>query len=513
MRRRRIAVLFLGLVGAVSVACLGGDGSEDGEATVTPTPAPTEAASPTATASPTSTPRPTASPTAPAGDPDEHSAAGSAATSRGDWQGAIDAYTLAIELRPSFEDYSGRANAYGRLGASERAIADWTEAIALDGEIAAAYNQRAFHYNELGQWAAAVVDLDRAIELRPDRADQYNGRAFAHLNLGNWAEVVADMDAALELAESDDPLIPIYLSNRASAYEELGEFELALADFTRSLELDPTNLTSHQNLIGLFISMERLEDARAAATSFAELLGVPGAAHLLLSDLLRQAGRPEEAIAELGLAIELDPESAILHMARAFHLHRDGRDRGGAHGLRGRPRADLRSAVAGGDRVGARRARRALSVSGRRRLGVLSLAVRAGEEIAVAAAGADIGAAGAAVEYVQLAAAGDGVIARAAGEHVRAGVAVDEVVATAAEDAVIAAAAADRVGDRAPDDQFVRGGAVEDPAAADDRGEVDAGADCRLEFVRRDRAARGARRRAGDGDRRRRAAKRGGPGE
>lgn len=310
MRFRRIVALSIGLAALLSIACLGRGAPEAGPtATASATPS---AVNPASNA--------TVPPTAGAEDEaEERRAAGVAASSRGEWLVAIDAYTRAIELSPTFDDYYARATAYGRVGAPDRAIVDLTEAIVLDAQVAAAYNQRAFYFNELGLWTEAVTDLDRAIELRPDRADQYNGRAFANLNLGNWAQVVSDMDTALELSAADDPLLPIYLSNRASANAELGEYALALADLDRSIELDPENFTSHQNGIGLLIEADRQDEARSSAAAMAERLGLlPSAAHLLLSDLFREAGLLTEAIAELDVAIELDPTSPVLHMARAF---------------------------------------------------------------------------------------------------------------------------------------------------------------------------------------------------
>ena len=247
----------------------------------------------------------------------EHRVVGNEANTQGDRDLAISEYTRALELDPTAHDYSERAYAHAGLGNVEAAITDYTDAIALDDQSGLAYSQRALLYNELGRWEEAVADLDRAIELRPERADQYNGRGFANLNLGNWQQVVEDMDAALELAPSDDPLVPIYLGNRSSAYAELGELALALVDLDRSLALDPNNVTSQQNRLVLLVKIGQVDRARADAEVF---LGDPGAAavHLFMSDLFRSAGLLEEAVLEIELAIELDPESPVLHIALGF---------------------------------------------------------------------------------------------------------------------------------------------------------------------------------------------------
>lgn len=247
-----------------------------------------------------------------------HRARGYEANERGDWSVAVTEYAQAIELDATADDYAERAYAYAGLGDTRAAISDFTASIELDPQSAAAYSQRALLYNELGRWTEAVEDLDRAIELRPDRADQYNGRAFAHMNLGNWDKVVSDASRVLEVAEGDDPIIPIYLSNRSSAYAELGDYELALADIERAIEFDPDNFTSQQNRLVLLVEAGRVDDARAAAAALAPGWGLPPAAvNLLMADVLRAAGRMEEALGELDEAIELDPGSAILLIARA----------------------------------------------------------------------------------------------------------------------------------------------------------------------------------------------------
>ncbi len=66
-------------------------------------------------------------------------------------------------------------------GDCTRAIADYSQAIALDPAFAEAYNNRAYAYMAQQEYARALPDLDRAILLRPDyphalmnRGDIYN---------------------------------------------------------------------------------------------------------------------------------------------------------------------------------------------------------------------------------------------------------------------------------------------------------------------------------------------------
>ncbi len=81
-------------------------------------------------------------------------------------------------------------------GNCDRALTDYSQAIALDPTNAQAWNNRGYTYMAMRNYAAALPDLDRAIELRPDyvnalmnRGDIYNyyyniddGRALADYN-------------------------------------------------------------------------------------------------------------------------------------------------------------------------------------------------------------------------------------------------------------------------------------------------------------------------------------------
>ena len=247
---------------------------------------------------------------------EEHRAAGYEANDRGDWATAIDEYTHSIELEPTERGYVGRAYAYGSRGEVDAAIADLTEAIALDDEEPAAFNQRALYYNQQGRWTEAVADLDRAIELRPERGDQYNGRALAHLELGNFALAVEDTTRAIEL-DPDSPGIRSYYHNRASAYRELGELRLALADLEQLVILDPGDPKARLEVVFAFAELGEVDEVLNRIEVLPGIAGNPAGRFATRAEALKRAGRLEDAIAEIDQAIELDPSSPLLLAGRA----------------------------------------------------------------------------------------------------------------------------------------------------------------------------------------------------
>ena len=118
-----------------------------------------------------------------AADAERHLTRGESLSADHDYDGAIAAYTLAIQLKPDYaEAYNDRGFAYYLKGQAEPAIADFTQAIALRPHYPKAYNSRGVVYMSHGYGSAkAVADFDRAIALKPDFRYAYINRANARL--------------------------------------------------------------------------------------------------------------------------------------------------------------------------------------------------------------------------------------------------------------------------------------------------------------------------------------------
>jgi len=93
----------------------------------------------------------------------------------GDQQGAIDAFSNAIEADPNNEvAYAYRAFVYDRLRQSERAITDLGRAIDLNPNFALAYYVRALVYSQMfGHSQEAMQDWKRAASLGSKEAQEY----------------------------------------------------------------------------------------------------------------------------------------------------------------------------------------------------------------------------------------------------------------------------------------------------------------------------------------------------
>jgi len=108
--------------------------------------------------------------------------------------------------RESREDrsfaYTNRGNAYDDKGEVDRAIADYTKAIALDPNYAIAYTNRGAAYYSKGEVDRAIADFDETIKRNPNYAITYTNRGYAYEKKGDKDQAIADFRKALEINPS-----------------------------------------------------------------------------------------------------------------------------------------------------------------------------------------------------------------------------------------------------------------------------------------------------------------------
>jgi serine/threonine-protein kinase len=99
---------------------------------------------------------------------------------------AILYYTRAIAAKPNYRVYFGRASAYRQLGQMDKAVADYSQAILLNPDSAAAFRDRAFCELRLGLAKNAADDYDQALKLDPHNPRTWNDRGAIYLEKGGY---------------------------------------------------------------------------------------------------------------------------------------------------------------------------------------------------------------------------------------------------------------------------------------------------------------------------------------
>jgi len=125
-----------------------------------------------------------------------------------------------------------QGDAYFEQHQWDEAVAEYSEAIKLDPELARAYSKRGWTYTMLGKLDLALADLDKAIELDPGLVEAYSHRAAVHHSQGQWDLAIADLNKAIEL----DPGLAAAYSNRGWTYASKGEPDRALTDLNKAID-------------------------------------------------------------------------------------------------------------------------------------------------------------------------------------------------------------------------------------------------------------------------------------
>jgi tetratricopeptide (TPR) repeat protein len=151
---------------------------------------------------------------------------------------AVEDYRSAARLQPSF---APSYEALGRVLAKrdpQTALAELTEAIRRDPQ-SPALRSRAILYLSLKQFEPALRDFDQAIASDGSDNIAYLDRGVAEQELGDLKDALADYTRSIEL----DTTVPA-LADRGSAYARLGEREKARADFDAALAIEPNNVAA-----------------------------------------------------------------------------------------------------------------------------------------------------------------------------------------------------------------------------------------------------------------------------
>ena len=171
-----------------------------------------------------------------------------ATSSRTNFSKAVEYFEKAIELDPGYAlAYSGLADAQilvastltGTSSAVENeksAKANVLRALELDGSLAEPHaTLAAITFQEGGDWNAVEKEFLVSIELNPNYSVAYNWYSLHLLAQGQFATAETMMRRALEI----DPVSPSMTTALGQIYYFGKQYDLAIKQFEKSIELDP----------------------------------------------------------------------------------------------------------------------------------------------------------------------------------------------------------------------------------------------------------------------------------
>ena len=223
--------------------------------------------------------------------------------------------TLA-EAAPTSSELLGQARkllAAGKLAEAELVL-DRAEKLAPSDSVILTLDAKV--KGRLGEYSSAVALLKRVIQLTPESAQAHVDLAIALADSGDLNSALAETATAISIA----PGLAIAHLNRARILDDMRQDREAGDEFALAARLAPGNPDC-------YFYWSIAERARGNFTKEAELLQKavklePGnlKAHIMLANSLLDQNRTAEAVAELRIALAIDPNStqAIYKLSRVL---------------------------------------------------------------------------------------------------------------------------------------------------------------------------------------------------
>jgi carboxyl-terminal processing protease len=247
-------------------------------------------------------------------------AKGEEAMKRGQYMDAIADCTEALRLDPNVAvAYTVRGLAHWARGEYTAAIADCGRALALDPANGPAYSLRGQCELSIKDYIGAVHDFDAAIRLLPETSNFYEQRGAAYLSLHRDEEGLDDLDQAIQFQPGNARAH--YL--RGLTLYQRGNYEGAKDDLAKAIQLIPTSYDA-LNMMGWLLAVcpeARFRDGKQAVIYATEACAITGSKNPALLDTLAaaeaEAGKFEQAIRSENQALQAGPVSHDIPDMRA----------------------------------------------------------------------------------------------------------------------------------------------------------------------------------------------------
>ncbi len=167
----------------------------------------------------------------------------------------VEATTPSLEALKAFSE-GGRT---ARRAGDTEAITFYKRATELDPDFALAYAALGATYFNLSQVDLAAENATKAYELR----DHVSERERYRISTTYYHAVTGDLEKAIKeyvLWSKSYPRDPTPYLNLGVVYQQLGQYDKAVAETQEALQLEPTT-TAYGNLASEYIALNRLDDA------------------------------------------------------------------------------------------------------------------------------------------------------------------------------------------------------------------------------------------------------------
>ncbi|MBE9183303.1 tetratricopeptide repeat protein [Microcoleus sp. LEGE 07076] len=234
---------------------------------------------------------------------------------QGDKTGAIADYTQAIALNASdAETFYKRANARYDTGATDQAIQDYTEAIKVNPSHAKAIYNRGLARLETGDKRGAAEDFTQVLRLSPSDGDAYYQRGLAYYDLADYPLAIEDYTQAIRLNPKDATAY----SNRGLARSASGDKTGAMADFTQAIQISPEQASVYYSRGRSRFNLADYQGAMEDYSKAIELEPEQADAYTNRCSAYLNLATYDKAIEDCSRAIRLDPKDEAAYNNRCI---------------------------------------------------------------------------------------------------------------------------------------------------------------------------------------------------
>ena len=220
--------------------------------------------------------------------------------------------TGALRGRTLADVFNDRGGAWLRMGDSDRAIADYGEAIRLDSQNAATFNNRGGVLLRKGDYDRAIADYSEAIRIDPNYASAFHNRGDAWLRKGDRDRALADYSEAIRI----DPTYASAYNNRGSVWKARGDLDRAIADYSEAIRLNPQLALAFFNRGDAWDDKGESDRAVADLTEAIRLDRFDVFAYNIRGTVWIKQGNLDRAIADFSDVIRLNPRYPLAYANR-----------------------------------------------------------------------------------------------------------------------------------------------------------------------------------------------------
>src|SRR6202163_1292785 len=203
------------------------------------------------------------------------------------------------------------------MGDELGAVPNYQHAIEIDPNFAMAYARLGTVYLNLQQTELSEQNRQKAFELRDRASEREKLYIMSHYYADN-----GQLDkgiTALELYRQTYPRDPVPFNNLANIYNQLGQFDNALENARRAVDLDPDMVSGYVNLAAAYAGLNRIEEARATINTALQRKISSTICHASLASLDWLEGKDADMEKELQ-SISTTPDGELTVLGFRFGL-------------------------------------------------------------------------------------------------------------------------------------------------------------------------------------------------